>query len=227
MKFTGSSPPQNFTVEVLNTTAVEISWSYPDSPNGEIQGYTILYAEFPDDIEVLINITLDTIDDTSDQSYVIFDLLPFTQYSFRVRAFSFDDDNETLSSSHIGIASDEMIVRTDEDGKTLYFNYCNNIIYIFLVPAAPTNFTVVTVNSTVVQLSWNMPDVTNGILTNYTLIYTGNDDTSTIIFNFDTFSATITGLDEDSFYLFIIYANSSAGAGPNSTISVVTLEDRK
>ena len=117
MKFTGSSPPQNYTIEGINSTAVEISWSYPDSPNGEIQGYTILYAEYPDDMEILIDITLDMIDDTSDQSYVIFELLPFTQYSFRVRAFSIDDENETLNFTHIGIASDEIIVRTDEDGK--------------------------------------------------------------------------------------------------------------
>ena len=59
------------------------------------------------------------IDDTSDQRYVIFDLLPFTQYSFRVRAFSLNDENETLNFTHIGIASDEIIVRTDEDGKIL------------------------------------------------------------------------------------------------------------
>ena len=97
------------------------------------------------------------------------------------------------------------------------------------MPEAPTDFTAITISSTVVQLSWNMPDVTNGILTNYTLMYmyTSNADISTIIFSFDTFGAPITGLDEDSFYLFTIYANTSAGAGPNSTISVVTLEDRE
>ena len=102
------------------------------------------------------------------------------------------------------------------------------VIYLhILVPKAPTDFTAVTVSSTVVQLSWNMPDVTNGILTNYTILYAGNDDTSTIIFDIDTFGSSITGLDEDSFYLFAIYANTSAGAGPNSTTSAVTLEDRK
>ena len=95
------------------------------------------------------------------------------------------------------------------------------------MPEAPTDFTAVTISSTVVQLSWNMPDVTNGILTNYTLIYAGNNDTSTIIFDIDIFVITITGLDEDSFYLFIIYANTSAGAGPNSNISAVTFEDRE
>ena len=102
------------------------------------------------------------------------------------------------------------------------------VIYLhILVPGAPTDFTAVTISSTVVQLSWNIPDVTNGILTNYTLIYAGNNDTLTIIFDIHTFVATITGLDEDSFYLFIIYANTSAGAGPNSNISAVTLEDRE
>ena len=71
-------------------------------------------------MEVLVNITLDMIDDTNDQSYVIFDLLPFTQYSFRVRALSVGDENETVNFIHIGLASDEIIVRTDEDGKILF-----------------------------------------------------------------------------------------------------------
>ena len=72
-------------------------------------------------MEILINITLDTIDDDSDQSYVIFNLLPFTQYSFRVRAFSLDDENERINLTYIGLASDEIIVRTDEGGKILLF----------------------------------------------------------------------------------------------------------
>ena len=116
---TGSSPPQNFTVTILNSTSVELSWRYPDSPNGEIQGYSIFYAEFPNAMEILIDITLNTIDDSSDQSFVVTELLPFTWYSFRVRAFSFDDE---ANFTHIGIASDEIIVRTDEDGKIMFLN---------------------------------------------------------------------------------------------------------
>ena len=119
MVITGSLPPQNFTVIILNSTSVELSWAYPDSPNGEIQGYSILYAEFPNAMEILIDITLDTVDDSSDQSFVITELLPFTQYSFRVRAFSFDDQ---ANFTHIGIASDEIIVIIDEDGKIMLLN---------------------------------------------------------------------------------------------------------
>ena len=118
---TGSSPPQDFTVQVLNSTVVELSWQYPDSPNGEIRGYSILYAEFPAVEEILLNITLDTINDASDQTAVVAGLMPFTQYSFRVRAFSFGDQNERPNFIHIGIATNEIVVITNEDGKIMPF----------------------------------------------------------------------------------------------------------
>ena len=125
---TGSSAPLNFTVDVLNSTAVELSWQYPEMPNGAIRGYSILYAEFPDIEVILINITLDMINDASNQTAAVAGLVPFTQYSFRVRAFSFGDQNDRPNFVHIGIATDEMIVRTDEDGKMISANLCNNII---------------------------------------------------------------------------------------------------
>ena len=116
---TGASPPQNFTVNVLNSTEVELSWHYPNSPNGEIRGYSILYAEFPSIVVTLLNITLATINDGSNQTAVVGGLVPLTQYSFRVRAFSFGDQNERPNFIHIGIATEEIIVRTNEDGKAL------------------------------------------------------------------------------------------------------------
>ena len=119
---TGSSPPQNFTVSVINSTAIHLSWLYPDLPNGKIRGYSILYAEFPDNEVVKINITLDTLNDASAQTAVVTGLVPFTQYGFRVRAFSFGDQNELPNFTHIGIATDEINVRTDEDGKVMTTN---------------------------------------------------------------------------------------------------------
>lgn len=116
---TGSSAPQSFMVVVLNSTAVELSWEYPDTPNGEIRGYSILYAEFPQNEEVQINITLDMVNDASNQTTVVGGLVPFTRYSFRVRAFSFGDQNERPNFTHIGIATNETIVRTAEDGKMM------------------------------------------------------------------------------------------------------------
>ena len=126
----GSSSPQSFTVEVLNSTAVELSWQYPESPNGEIRGYRILYAEFPFIEETLFSITLDTINDPSNQTAVVTGLIPFTHYSFRVRAYSFGDQNERPNFTHIGVATEEIIVRTYEDGKvvSLIYQYviCNH-----------------------------------------------------------------------------------------------------
>ena len=106
-------------VVVLNSTSVELSWQYPDLPNGDIRGYTILYAELSAAEEIIINITLDIINDSSEQIAVKTGLVPFTEYSFRVRAFSFSSQNDSSIFTHIGIATDEMIVRTVEDGKML------------------------------------------------------------------------------------------------------------
>ena len=99
---------------VLNSTTIELLWKYPESPNGEIRGYLILYAEFPNNEEVLFNITVDIFDDASDQTFVVSNLTPFTIYSFRIRAFSFGDQNGFV---HVGIATEEIIGRTAEDGK--------------------------------------------------------------------------------------------------------------
>ena len=90
-------------------------------PNGEIQGYSILSAEHPDIVQVIMNITLPMVDDNSDQTAVVDDLTPFTQYSFRVRAFSFGDPMDRPNFTHIGISSDEITVRTHEDGKMLSY----------------------------------------------------------------------------------------------------------
>ena len=96
-----------------------MSWEYPESPNGEIQGYSILSAEPPAIEQVIMNITLAMVNDDSNQTAVVNDLTPFTRYSFRVRAFSFGDPMDRPNFTHIGIASNEIIVRTDEDGKML------------------------------------------------------------------------------------------------------------
>ena len=102
-----------------------MSWEYPAMPNGEIRGYSILYAEFPDVEQVLrnitLNITLTSVNDRSNQTAVVAGLVPFTQYSLRVRAFSFGDQNERPNFTHIGIATEEIIVRTNEDGKVISF----------------------------------------------------------------------------------------------------------
>jgi len=117
MSVVASSSPVGFMVMVVNSTTAKLSWQYPESPNGEIRGYSILYSSIPDNEMMILNITLDTIDDTSNQTILVSGLTPFTNYSFRVRAFSFGDQNERPNFVHVGILTDEIHVRTNEDGK--------------------------------------------------------------------------------------------------------------
>ena len=102
---------------VLNSTTVQLSWQYPESPNGEIRGYSILYSSIQDNEMMILNITLNTTDDTSNQTTIVSGLTPFTYYGFRVRAFSFGDQNEQSDFVIIGRLTDEIHMRTDEDGK--------------------------------------------------------------------------------------------------------------
>ena len=95
------------------------------------------------------------------------------------------------------------------------------------MPGAPTNFTVEAIAPITIEIFWNAPDVTNGILLYYTVVYYNSTDTLMVVYNNETFNDTITDLNEDTLYSFVIYANTSAGAGPNATDSAVTFEDSK
>ena len=83
-----ASPPTNLVATVINSTAVELTWGYPLFPRGLISGYVInisvnggLHSEF--------NQTLEMLDDTSNQSFTIDMLQPFTAYTFSVAAYAF------------------------------------------------------------------------------------------------------------------------------------------
>ena len=78
-----------------------------------------------------------------------------------------------------------------------------------------------------ITLSWNEPHVINGVLLYYTVVYYNTTDTLTIVYDNTTFGDTITGLNEDTSYSFVIYANTSAGTGPNNTDFDATFEDRE
>ena len=78
-----------------------------------------------------------------------------------------------------------------------------------------------------VELSWSVPNVTNGILLYYTVVYTNNTDTLIVVHDNGTFSDIITNLNEDTFYSFMIYANTSAGVGRNSTYTIITFQNRE
>ena len=78
------------------------------------------------------------------------------------------------------------------------------------------------------QLSWGVPSVANGIILNYTVIYSNTTYYSLLVYSIDTFKSRITYLNEDTIYNFTIYANTSAGAGTVAVNNEIrTLENRK
>jgi len=99
--------------------------------------------------------------------------------------------------------------------------------YSTTVPGPPTNFTVVSTTSTSVQLSWDAPSVTNGIILYYTVVFSNTSHIEEIVYSNVTFQNNITNLNEDTVYNFTIYANTSAGAGSTVFTEERTDEDRK
>ena len=124
-----ASEPTMVVASALNSTAIELTWGYPDDPRGLIQGYTILHNATVDSSEVEINITLSTVNDNSTQAYQFIDLSPFTYYLFRVAAYSFSDAGDPFVI-HLGRFSDPVVEQTNESRK--YLLYCNVCIYMYL-----------------------------------------------------------------------------------------------
>ena len=80
--------------------------------------------------------------------------------------------------------------------------------------------------ATSVELVWTPPTKSNGIITGYVLSYsTGNGELSSENVPASVTNYTVTGLEENTLYHFTVYAETSAGRGEGSTVSVRTLPD--
>ncbi len=88
-----SSPPTIFTVTAVSSTSITVSWEYPETPRGIIQGYIIRYYLSSDiDISTEVNVTLSIAGDNNTQTFTITGLLPFTSYCITIRAYSFGEN---------------------------------------------------------------------------------------------------------------------------------------
>ena len=92
-----------------------LSWSYPETPRGNITGYMIFHNVTGDGE---VNITLPFMNDMSDQTHIFVGLKPFTYYEFIVAAFAVDE------IIHFGNPSEPEVERTDEDCKILRTCFC-------------------------------------------------------------------------------------------------------
>ena len=82
-----ASPPTDLVATPINSTAVELMWGYPMFPRGLISGYVIYIEE-----ALEANLTLEVVDDMTNQSFIVDTLQPFTEYTFGVAAYAFHQD---------------------------------------------------------------------------------------------------------------------------------------
>ena len=78
---------------------------------------------------------------------------------------------------------------------------------------------VVSVSSTSVTLQWMPPDPSNGVITQYSILYNGSNITN---FGNSTLMDTIEGLSPDTVYDVQLRAHTVIGAGPPSSITFLT-----
>ena len=100
-----ASPPTNLVAMAINSTAIELTWGYPMFPRGQISGYIITTRSSA------YNLTLEMVDDMSNQSFVVDMLEPFTEYVFSVAAYAFHNDTVIVG------ATDEVTETTLEAGE--------------------------------------------------------------------------------------------------------------
>ena len=113
---------------------------------------------------------------------------------------------------------------------------CSYIIYylpIYTVPGAPDHLFVNEINSTAINVTWSEPDVTNGIIKSYEILYSvGNIlDTNVIsipvvVTTNTSYQVIIGGLDPFTMYSVAVRAYTSTGAGElTDTFSILTDHD--
>ena len=87
-------------------------------------------------------------------------------------------------------------------------------------PTAPRSLMIVDVTDTTLTLSWLLPAMANGIITQYQVQYRRSDSSDGYIsVNISpTLTYTVTGLNTGTEYNFRVRARTGYGRGPNSDI---------
>ncbi|XP_067312783.1 neogenin 1a [Pseudorasbora parva] len=184
-----SAPPQNMTVEVLNSKSIMIRWQPPpaDAQNGEINGYKIRYRKGTRKSEVA-EIT------SGSQLYQLIDgLQRGTEYMLRVSA---------ITVNGTGPATDWATAETFESD-----------LDETSVPDVPSSLHVrPLVNSIVV--SWTPPENQDIVVRGYSIGYgIGSPHAQTIKVDYKQRYYTIENLNPSSHYVITLKAFNNVGEG--------------
>ena len=193
--------PLNITTTALSSTDVRVTWSAPDKnkQNGQIMGYKIFYwvhtephydvhrnGHFEQPRELM-----EIVPDTT-ESFILLDLLKWTNYSIQLSAFNPAGD---------GPRSRPIVLQTKEDQPG---------------EVGPLVFDEITMSQ--VKVSWKPPQEPNGILLGYYVTYETliNDFSKQVKQKINDSYLVVNGLRERVMYTFKIRAETSAGVGPET-----------
>ncbi|XP_057294079.1 receptor-type tyrosine-protein phosphatase S-like isoform X2 [Hydractinia symbiolongicarpus] len=196
--FTNESAPSEVATLTLEskTTTVSVSWSSPLKKNGIV--YYRIFLRFANLTETSDNLIKDNILD-NDRIYGIEGLQEFVNYTISIQAYTKAGNSSKTSKT----------IQTDSAAPS----------------AGPRNFKSVTTSQTYVTLSWNPPLEAdrNGVIDYYRIFYKKNNKTITELSK-DGYQKQISNLSMYVNYTFYIAAHNEKGYGPNSTVTIETLQ---
>ena len=104
-----------------------------------------------------------------------------------------------------------------------YSSYVHNVTdgSLLVVPSEPRSLEIISVNSSSVTLQWRPPEIPNGIITHYSILY-GAININFTDFDNNMLMYTVEGLSPDTVYVLQLRAHTGAGAGPLSRITFLT-----
>lgn len=193
--------PLDISTEPLSSTEIKVAWRPPDhnKQNGQIMGYKIFYwvhspmqaegkrkvASTTTQSRELMEIVPDTL-----ESFILLDLLKWTNYSIQISAFNPAGD---------GPRSKAVIVQTREDTPG---------------EVGKLQFDEITMSQ--VKVSWAQPNEPNGVLLGYYINYETliGDFSKQVKQKINDSYLVVNGLRERVTYTFKVRAENSMGLGP-------------
>ena len=97
-------------------------------------------------------------------------------------------------------------------------------MFLYLAPSSPQNFGASVINSTTVEVTWDPPSITNGVLRYYTVVYGRSDDMEMMEVNSSDVTVLVSGLDPFTNYTFYVLAVTITPSQPSDNVTVLTDE---